>query len=145
MLGLTVTGLEQFGLMEDYWRAWFPHQALVLTGEAIVEDTRLRLEDDTSGPDGKAWDAWSPGYAATRGPGDKLLYSSGDLADSIEFQMRGATMSVGSDRDYALAQQFGSLDGTLPPRPYVGIGRELSAALNDIYASDFDGGWLAQV
>ncbi len=140
---IRVRGVEQVEQLADYWGIWWPDLPLRLFSEAVVEDARLRLEDDTNAPDGTPWAEWSELYARTRGPDDKLLYDEGDLADSLTFERRGGgTLYVtGSDLDYALVHQEGSRDGTLEARPYVGISRELEVAINDIYASDFDRRW----
>ena len=138
---IAVKGLDDFDTLLAYWDHWWPGSALDLLGEALVEDTRLRLEDDETAPSGRRWAEWSPAYAATRGPEHKLLFDTGALADSIEFERRGRTIDVGSDLPYALVHQTGSRDGRLPARPYVGISRTLGAALNEIFSADFEGGW----
>lgn len=148
MIDLAITGLDQVRHMADYWDIFWPGRVLVLTGEAVVEDTRLRLEDDETSPDGKAWEPWSDnppgqGYASRRPASAKLLYDSGDLARSIEPIVRGSTLDVGSELDYALVHQEGSRDGRISARPYVGISDELEAGLQDVIAADFDGGWSA--
>lgn len=127
----------------DYWDAWFPGRSLVLVGEAIQEDARLRLEDDETGPSGQKWKPWSPAYAETRGPGDKLLYDTGALSRSIDSVLRGDVLEVGSELPYATAQQFGSRDGNLEARPYIGLSRELEAAFEGMFQADFDRGWTA--
>ena len=97
--------------MDRHWAIWWSKSPLQETVDAIVVDTVLRLEDDEHGPDGKRWKAWSDnppgkGYASTRGPGDKLMFASGDLRDSIESKRTGGAYIVGSDRDYAQVHQF---------------------------------------
>ena len=143
---LTVSGLDQFEQLADYWAIWWPTRALQLTGEAIVEDARLRLEDDETSPDGDQWDPWSDDYAKTRGAGDKLLFqksTSGALSKSIESNVRGNMVEVGSALPYAAVHQEGSRDGNTPKRQYVGISRELEVGLESIFEADFEGGWLA--
>jgi len=140
---IRVRGVEQVEQLDDYWGIWWPEYPLRLLSEAVVEDGRLRLEDDTTAPDGTPWKEWSEAYANTRGPDDKLLYDSGDLAESLTFERRGVgtIYEVGSELDYALVHQEGSRDGTIEARPYIGISRELSHAIDDIYSSDFDRRW----
>jgi phage gpG-like protein len=143
---LSIEGLDQIEQLADYWDIWFPARVLGLTGEAIVEDTRLRLEDDTTSPAGDPWDKWSTDYAKTRGAGDKLLFqdsTSGALSKSIESNRRGDLLEVGSALDYALVHQEGSRDGTIKKRQYAGVSRELEVGLDSVYESDFEGGWLA--
>ena len=132
-MDLQVTGIGQVEQFADYWDLWFQHRALGLVTEAIAEDARLRLEDDETAPDGSRWDPWSPSYALTRGAGHKLLFDSGDLADSIMAKVQGANYVVGSELDYALVHQSS--------RPYVGVSGEVEQAIDDILAADMDAGW----
>jgi phage virion morphogenesis protein len=148
LMDLEVTGIDQVEQLEDFWRLWFPRRALVLTTEAIAEDAQLRLEDDETAPDGSRWEEWSDnppgrGYASTRGPDHKLLFSSGDLANSITAAVQSSRYVVGSEVPYALVHQFGSKDGRIPAREYVGVSDELELALDNILATDMDAGWEA--
>ena len=136
---LTVT--HNVDVMEEYWGIFWPNTPLQDTVDAIVEDTRIRLDDDDHAPDGTSWDEWSDSYAATRGPGDKLLFSSGELRDSIEAQRRSGDYIVGSDLDYAQVHQFGSPDGRIPERQYVGVSNEVEQALGEQFEVSFDIGW----
>lgn len=145
---LEVTGIDQVEQFEDFWRLWFPRRALALTTEAIAEDAQLRLEDDETAPDGSRWEPWSDnppgrGYASKRGPDHKLLFSSGDLADSITAAVQSSSYVVGSEVPYALVHQFGSKDGRIPAREYVGVSDELELALDNTLATDMDAGWEA--
>ncbi len=137
-------GIEQVGLMDDFFDAWFPLRALDVTGEAVVGDTVDRLDNEETAPDGSSWEQWAESTARARSGDDKLLRQSGDLRDSIEFRVRGGeVLEVGSGLDYALVHQDGSRDGRIPARPYVGISSTLEAALDEIYSADFDRGWQA--
>ena len=134
-------GLNELDMLVARWASWWPRRSLSLLGDALKEDTRLRLEDDVASPSGEKWDPWSPAYAETRGPEHKLLYSSGDLARSMEFDVNGDTLDFGSGLPYALVHQKGSRDGNTPAREYVGVSRELEQALDDIFVADFERGW----
>jgi hypothetical protein len=140
-MDLQLDGLIEFEVLEGRWGSWWPGRALVLFGEALEEDTRLRLEDDTVSPSGKPWDDWSPDYAKTRGPQHKLLFSDGDLADSLEYDRNGDMLGFGSALPYATVHQTGSRDGRLPAREYVGVSRELGRSLDSIFPADFERGW----
>ena len=140
-MDIQLDGLIEFEMLEERWASWWPGRALVLFGEALEEDTRLRLEDDTVSPSGKPWDAWSPEYAKTRGPQHKLLFSTGALADSLEYDRTGDVLNFGSPLPYATVHQTGSRDGRLKAREYVGISRELGRSLDPIFGSDFERGW----
>ena len=139
-MDMQLVGVIEFEQLEARWDYWWPGRSLDLLGEALEEDTRLRLEDDTTSPSGKPWDDWSPAYAATRGPEHKLLYSTGALADSLEYDRTGDVLGFGSPLPYAVVQQTGSRDGRLPARPYVGVSRELERSLDNIFPADFGRG-----
>jgi phage gpG-like protein len=134
----------QLDLMLEFWSGWWgTGRPLQLAADSIAEDAEERIRASDRGPDGRKWARWSPAYAATRGPQHKLLFADGDLADSLEADRNGDKYEVGSDLDYALAQQFGTLDGRLKPRPYVGTSKKFLRELTAELAEDFDGGWLA--
>ena len=141
----TVIGLDKFEDHGELWDLWFPARALMLVGDAIAEDARLRLEDDVTATDGSSWDPWSDDYAKTRGPQNKLLFGEGDLAESITARQQRPGYVVGSELPYALTHQFGSKDGTTVARPYVGVSGELEDALDNILPSDFDAAFAALV
>jgi len=89
---------------------------------AIIESqTRRRISEDKTAPDGTPWADWSPAYAKTRGKGKSLLESGGYLLDSIFGEKRGDEAIIGSNRVYAAIHQFGSEDETVPARPYLGL------------------------
>lgn len=140
-MDLELDGLIEFEQLEARWGYWWPGRALDVFGEALEEDTRLRLEDDETSPKGKAWDEWSDDYAKTRGPQHKLLFSTGALADSVKYDRTGDVLGFGSPLPYATVHQTGSRDGRLPAREYVGISRELSRSLDTIFPADFERGW----
>jgi hypothetical protein len=141
LIDLDLDGLLEFEKLEARWAYWWPGRVLDVFGEALEEDTRIRLEDDKVSPSGKVWDEWSPDYAETRGPQHKLLYSTGALADSMEYDRTGDVLGFGSPLPYAMVHQNGSRDGRLPKREYVGISRELGKALDTIFPADFERGW----
>lgn len=76
-------------------------------GAALVEQTQQRFE---SGRDvwGTPWAPLNPAYAAIkRGP--SILRESRMLQRSINSQVGGLTIVVGSDRKYAAVHQFGAV------------------------------------
>lgn len=145
-MDIQLDGLIEFETLEVRWDHWWPGRALDVFGEALEEDTRLRLEDDEVSPKGKRWDPWSDnppgrGYASTRGPQHKLLFGEGDLADSLDFKRSGDVLGFGSPLRYAETHQYGSSRRNIPAREYVGISREFERGLDDIFAADFGRGW----
>lgn len=139
-MDLKLDGLIELEQLSARWDYWWPGRALDVFGEALEEDTRLRLEDDETSPKGKVWDPWSTDYAKTRGPQHKILFSTGALADSLEYDRTGDVLGFGSPLPYATVHQTGSRDGRLPAREYVGISRELGRSLDAIFPADFERG-----
>jgi phage gpG-like protein len=107
-------------------------------GALGASQTKRRLEEEKTGPDGQEW--------PKNGEGSSLLYQSGALADSIEHQAEGSdAVAWGSPLIYAAVHQFGavikpdsakvlafSVGGSpvfakqveIPARPYVGISQD---------------------
>ncbi|WP_178860822.1 phage virion morphogenesis protein [Thiomicrorhabdus cannonii] len=92
---------------------------------AIAESqTRHRISDEKRSPDGEPWAAWSDGYAKTRHSGHRLLENEGELLDSIQYQVSGNEVVVGSNLIYAAIHQYGGAEVGRPgllARPYLGI------------------------
>ena len=102
---------------------------LALQGES---QTRRRISDEKTGPDGAAWPEWSEGYAATRHGGQSLLESDGHLIASLESGADGDTAWWGSDMVYAATHQFGDASRNIPARPYLGISAQNKRELADL-------------
>lgn len=96
--------------------------------------TKRRIDEEKTAPDGTAWPSWSESYAATRHPGQSLLVAGGFLLDSVEYVVgiSGDYVEWGSNMVYAGAHQHGldmSLVGshrriTIPARPFLGLSDE---------------------
>lgn len=99
-------------------------ELLAGVGAVVESQTRRRITDEKSDPDGKPWQSWSPRYAATRPPGKSLLQSEGQLLDSIQAFVDDDSVSVGSNLIYARAQQKGNPDANLPARGYLGLSEQ---------------------
>lgn len=138
---IELNGVVDFEILEARWENWWPARALDLFGEALLEDTQLRLEGDETSPNGERWAAWSEEYAKTRGPQHKLLLSSTGLLNTLGFDNSGDVLGFGSTMPYAMVHQSGSRDGRIPKREYVGVSRELRRALDQIFPADFERGW----
>ena len=81
---------------------------LLHTLGALVEtQTRKRISDEKTSPDGSAWDDWSPQYASTRHGNQSLLQGDGDLLDSIQSVVVGSKVHIGSPLAYAAVHQEG--------------------------------------
>ena len=98
---------------------------LALIGERLAETTKQRFVSST-GPDGKRWAANKPA-TLVRKEGARPLVDSGQLAHTIRWQFIPGGVAVGTDRFAALfaggaaVHQFGSRDGRIKPRPFLGL------------------------
>jgi phage virion morphogenesis protein len=138
MLEFELHGLDRVEQFAEFFPGWFENRAVQLVGEALAEDASLRLENETSAPDGSPWKQWSDSYAKTRGAGHKLLFGEGDLSESLEVVMRGDSFQLVSELPYAAVHQHGSEDGTIEARPFAGPSDEIEIALSDILDADME-------
>lgn len=87
----------------------------------VEAQTRRRIAEDKSAPEGTDWPAWSAEYAATRGTGQALLQGEGDLLDSITHEVDGEAAEIGTNLIYAATHQFGDEERGIPARAFLGI------------------------
>lgn len=93
-------------------------------GAKVEAQTRLRIADQKTSPEGDAWKPWSEDYAKTRNSGQSLLQGEGHLLDSIQFVVGADSVEVGSNLIYAAIHQFGGEAVDMPEivaRPYLGL------------------------
>ena len=103
-------------------------------GALVESQTRRRIEEERTGPDGTPWPAWSPRYAATRHSGHSLLQNEGDLLDSIFHEVTGDGVEIGSGLVYAATHQFGHEERSIPARPYLGLSADNEAEITALIA-----------
>lgn len=121
---------------------------------AIVESqTRRRISEEKTAPEGEPWAPWADGYRDGEDAGGKprrdrkgryqkksagggILVASGALLDSIAYVVGDDEVTVGSALAYAGAHQEGN--DTTPARPYLGLSaentRDLVEAVGDFLA-----------
>jgi phage virion morphogenesis protein len=95
---------------------------LEVVGATAESQVRRRLSDEKTAPDGSEWPALSEDYAAwkkKRSSGG-LLQLYGHLTDSIQFEVRGDEVLVGSNVDYAATHNYGD---TREAASWSGAGR----------------------
>jgi len=94
---------------------------LAAIGEHLAETTKRRFATSTA-PDGTRW-------KPTR-KGNRPLVDTGQLAHTIRWQPITGGVAVGTDRfadlfeNGAAVHQFGSRDGTIPARPFLGLSND---------------------
>lgn len=94
----------RIGLLADLDRRGL----LDVVGAEVESQTKRRIETEKSSPDGIPWADWSPGYAETRHGGHSALEGEGHLLGSIDHQVVGDSVEIGSNLVYAAVHQGGS-------------------------------------
>jgi phage virion morphogenesis protein len=109
-------------------------------GFAVENQTRRRIYDEKTGPDGVAWPNWSERYALSRHGNHSLLEGERDLLDSIDYTVAssGGAVEIGSNLVYAATHQAGDERRNIPARPYLGLSTddedELEQVVDDFLA-----------
>jgi phage virion morphogenesis protein len=132
-----------------------PSPALKALGPLLVASTRNRITAEQA-PDGTAWPALNPAYAAgKRGPGMlRERAMRGGLFASLTSEVDGAKLRVGTNKVYAAVHQFGATitprnapalvfrlgkrlvrakKVTIPARPFLGISEEDRETIADVF------------
>lgn len=101
----------------------------------MVEQTNSRFSHEKRSPDGDPWAAWSPAYAKTRNPARHSLLDGGEqegLRMSIDNYSTVSSAIIGTNLLHAATHQFGSANGTIPARPYLGLSADNRIAIEDL-------------
>ena len=109
--------------------------SLLQTMGRIVEDqTRERIEQEQTSPDGDSWPAWSDDYAASRHSNHDLLQHDGHLFGSLQSTAGVGQVEIGTNLVYAASHQYGDSRRGIPQREFLGVNDE---NLNELqYALD---------
>jgi phage gpG-like protein len=135
--------------------------AMLAIGELLTESTKQRFTD-SEGPDGKRWKDNAPAtvlaqlakvqssYKARRkasAPAQKRpLIDTGILQDTISYQVvsGGNGVEIGTNRfagewdGGAGVHHFGSRDGSIPARPFLGVSEDDRVAVLDVLSRFLD-------
>lgn len=122
------------------------NRLLEAVGAIVESQTRRRISDEKTTPQGKKWEKWSDEYAASKHGADKghaphpgelresqghsLLVLDGGLLDSIQFLATGTEVEVGSNLVYANRQNA--------QRQYLGVSRSNEKEIIEIIDDFFD-------
>lgn len=93
-------------------------------GTGLVGSTHMRFVTQTD-PEGQAWAALNPGYAADK-RNSRILTESGRLRDSINSRSSNDEVLVGTNVIYAGIHQFG---GTILPKATTHLWFRIGGAL----------------
>lgn len=114
-----------------------------ILGSEMESQTRRRISDEKTSPDGEAWDEWTEAYEQRRPQKGGILELEGNLYDSIAYEVGDDAITIGSNMVYALVHQEGDADLGIPARPYLGVSAENLADLGeltiDFLAREFQG------
>lgn len=131
--------------------------AMLAIGELMTESTKQRFTD-SEGPDGRRWKENAPAtllaqlanlqssYSAAS-PGQKRpLIETGILQDTISYQVvsGGNGVEIGTNRfagewdGGAGVHHFGSRDGSIPARPFLGVSEDDRVAVLDVLSRFLD-------
>lgn len=94
-------------LLDTLGRSDHKAELLESLGAVVESQTRRRISDEKTAPDGSAWTPWSTAYQKTRHGNQSLLQGEGALLDSIEYQVQRNSVRVGSALAYAGVHQDG--------------------------------------
>lgn len=117
-------------------------ELLETVGSVTESQTRRRLSQEKSSPDGTPWADWSDDYAKTRHSGHSLLENEGELIDSIQYQVNGNEVVIGSNLIYAAIQHYGGAGVGRPglvERPYLGVSQDNHDELEGVLESWMQG------
>ena len=94
-------------------------------GKGLVEEAARRITTTKSAPDGTRWKPWASSTAkARRRAGTSasgLLFNTGTLANSLEYEVIGDKVVVRNTQSYAQYLQNGTRN--MPARPFLGMGK----------------------
>ena len=109
-------------------------------GEDLKESTKKRFGTATA-PDGSKWQDNSKTTQAIKGRNQPLIGENHILRDTIDYQLYGDTLLIGSPMEYAIMQNFGGqkqdyphLWGDIPARQFLGISTEYETNILDTIA-----------
>lgn len=140
---IRLDGLERFQRRLDAVSRPGRQELMDVLAVTVESQTRKRLSEDKEAPSGKAWPAWSPGYAKTRKDGQSLLEAEGGLIDSITSEATPDSALIGSNLRYAAIHNFGGTPDMprgpagVPAREYLGLSEGDAQELTEIVE-----GWL---
>lgn len=111
-----------------------PSPLLQRVGEYMKKSTQDRIKSTKTAPNGIPWAAWSSLTAFSRArkgnSSSGLLFDTGRLHDSIEYQVQARSVIVGAGVQYAKYLQEGTLN--MPARPFVGMSKQDLKSIDDI-------------
>ena len=131
-IDIDIEGIERLNQGIERMRGLGRNRELFDVIGAVVESqTKNRIANEKTDPDGNDWVEWSEDYAKTRHANHSLLMNEGDLKRSITYTASKSNVVVGSNRVYAAVQH--------EMRPFLGISSDNWVGLEDTIDGFIDG------
>lgn len=136
-LSIDVSGIDRAQTALDALGGIIP-DLMISIGAVVESQTRRRISEEKTSPDGEPWELRSPGYAQSLRPGGGILVREGGLLDSIAFVGAGNEVSVGTDLIYGAIHQFGGTSDMapgpagIPARPFLGLSGDNELEILDL-------------
>ncbi len=110
-IDVQVTGTQELQRFQNMLQALadpkHKPELLDALGAVVESQTRRRIQNEKTAPDGSDWPAWNESYAKTRHGNQSLLQGEGDLLDSIQYVVERNQVRIGSPLAYARSHQDG--------------------------------------
>ncbi len=116
----------------DSFSAKIRNPAELLDGLAslLEAQTKRRIQDEKTDPEGNKWDEWSKDYARTRKRKHSLLIDTQSMLDDIAGSVDGDAAVVGSSMIYAGSNQ--------KARPFLGISGDNASEIDQLITDWID-------
>jgi len=102
-----------------------PRPVLEELGQALKTGTQERIKTTKTSPDGTPFAPWSIATALARQKrgtvSGGILFDTGKLFNSIQYQVTGKQVEVGADESAPYAKYLQAGTRNMPARPFVGI------------------------
>jgi len=103
-----------------------PAPLLDQVGQYLKKSTQERISTTKKSPSDQPWAPWADVTAMAREKkgtaGRGLLFDSGALYDSIDYQVQAKSVIVGAGVSYARFLQAGTFN--MPARPFIGFSQQ---------------------
>lgn len=145
-MGLTVNDRQ---VMQELGRLLVnitqPENMLTFIGDAEVSEVYKRIIDIKASPFGEAWEPWSEQRLAERSikgnVSQGLLWDTGELMNSIRYEVSRDGVSIGTDIFYATDLQQGT--DRMPAREFLGWRPESAELYEAVFLNFFRTGTTA--
>jgi len=137
---IDLSGLHQLQRKLNELGGFDRRNLLDVIGATVESQTRRRIADEKTSPDGEQWPAWSADYAKLRHGANSLLQGQGDLLDSIGFVVGLNDVEIGSNLIYFATHQFGDDERNIPARTSLGLSPD-----NEIELQQNIGDWFEEI